>query len=880
MEQAKRTISSLVFIIITTVLILTSCISRVDVFEFVSKKENQIDELDPFELVDVQAVSNSNVRVVFNHEVEVTSAEIVDNYLIPGLTIVSAKVNKYESNVVDLVTFPQQYIIYRLTVFSVLDIDENELENQNSLIFHGDIPPTIVSASSFGHTEVVIYFSEDVDFTTAENTDNYIINPGIPIISAMRDTADWTKVILFTGSQSGAVTYTLTVKGVKDLTGNPVISPNSKDFVGTDPIDMTPPDVVSAVLVDSDELEVQFSEPVEQFSAENVLNYIIEDDVGIPETVSGVFRLADQSKVRIDIAGLFSKSLYYVEVSTAVTDLALNPILGPPENRVSFTGEGTSISFVQAISNSSVRVFFTNDVALPDAEFLGNYIIPGLTVLGALRDGADYSVVDLTTSPQADVNYTLSVSGVISPDSASFDGDVSPTIQSGISMDYIEVVVYFSEEVEQTSAENEGNYSIVPGLGVVAAVRDGVNWNRVTLQTDPQSEAITYTLTVNNVTDLTGNLVSSPNSIDFTGPDPGAIMQPENWGLVQDYLDDQVSLGVSGPPTVDSNAILTSSNIGKWYGGVLAPNGKIYGIPWNSTSVLIIDPITNIANETTITGLPATTEKWLGGVLAPNDKIYCIPWQSDSVLIIDPETNTYDNTTISGLTGSKKWHSGVLAPNGKIYAIPCDATSVLIIDPVTNTIDDTTISVPSGAAKWYGGVLAPNGKIYGIPWDYDHVLIIDPETNTVDYSTIGVPTSGTKWVGGVLAQNGKIYCIPRNYDHVLIIDPMTNTADYISISVPNSTDKWNGGVLTPDGKIYGIPRDYDYVLIIDPNTNTADFSTLGVVPGTLKWVGGVLAPNGKIYCIPRNYNHVLIIDPKSNGTFGATVGLSGYFNKF
>ena len=35
-------------------------------------------------------------------------------------------------------------------------------------------------------------------------------------------------------------------------------------------------------------------------------------------------------------------------------------------------------------------------------------------------------------------------------------------------------------------------------------------------------------------------------------------------------------------------ATLTGTN--KWYGGVLAPNGKIYGIPFNSTDILTITP--------------------------------------------------------------------------------------------------------------------------------------------------------------------------------------------------------------------------------------------------------------------------------------------------
>ena len=29
----------------------------------------------------------------------------------------------------------------------------------------------------------------------------------------------------------------------------------------------------------------------------------------------------------------------------------------------------------------------------------------------------------------------------------------------------------------------------------------------------------------------------------------------------------------------------------KWYGGVLGPDGKIYGIPYSATDILIVDPI-------------------------------------------------------------------------------------------------------------------------------------------------------------------------------------------------------------------------------------------------------------------------------------------------
>lgn len=94
---------------------------------------------------------------------------------------------------------------------------------------------------------------------------------------------------------------------------------------------------------------------------------------------------------------------------------------------------------------------------------------------------------------------------------------------------------------------------------------------------------------------------------------------------------------------------------------------------------MIIDPILNTADSTTITGINGTS-KFLGGVLAPNGKIYCIPQNYESVLIIDPVSNTADTTTITGLVGDFKWPGGVLAPNGKIYGIPRNSSSVLMIN--------------------------------------------------------------------------------------------------------------------------------------------------------------------------------------------------------
>jgi hypothetical protein len=233
-------------------------------------------------------------------------------------------------------------------------------------------------------------------------------------------------VTLVTGSQGDGTNYTLTVNNVQDITGNTIGSPNSKGFTGTGPVDTTPPQLLSALLVDGNTVEVRYSEPVDQLTSENAGNYTIVDSFSNPVTVSAVTRQTDISKVWVDIGGYFSKSSYDVTVSTSVEDLNGNFLVGPPSNTVFFAGQSTTITDAVAISNTSVKVTFSNDVEQSAAETVSNYSIPGLTVSNAVRDGGVYAIVYLTTSAHEDVNYTLTVTGFIEQDSKKFAGDVSP----------------------------------------------------------------------------------------------------------------------------------------------------------------------------------------------------------------------------------------------------------------------------------------------------------------------------------------------------------------------------------------------------------------------------------------------------------------------
>ena len=76
-----------------------------------------------------------------------------------------------------------------------------------------------------------------------------------------------------------------------------------------------------------------------------------------------------------------------------------------------------------------------------------------------------------------------------------------------------------------------------------------------------------------------------------------------------------------------ASATLPSSGTSlRWRGGVLGPNGLIFGIPSDATAVLIIDPVSNTLDTTSISGLPGSLWKWCNGVLSTETgSIYGFP---------------------------------------------------------------------------------------------------------------------------------------------------------------------------------------------------------------------------------------------------------------
>jgi hypothetical protein len=101
-------------------------------------------------------------------------------------------------------------------------------------------------------------------------------------------------------------------------------------------------------------------------------------------------------------------------------------------------------------------------------------------------------------------------------------GDTEPpTISDVRTPSLTTVAVYFSEAVEQSSAEDVTDYSI-PGLSITAATRDTGLLSKVNLTVTGMVEGHAYTLEVNDVEDIAGNTVDG-ETFNFTCAIPAPL---------------------------------------------------------------------------------------------------------------------------------------------------------------------------------------------------------------------------------------------------------------------------------------------------------------------------------------------------------------------
>ncbi|MFH1943768.1 MAG: fibronectin type III domain-containing protein, partial [bacterium] len=505
------------------------------------------------------------------------------------------KVVKYEIN--DLTSNMVYY--FAVTAYDQSG-NESGFSSEVSYLAEDKDPPTVVSAACELIDKVRVVFSEAVEKVSAEMPSNYKIDKGIVVQKAELQSDNKTVTLNTTQHPNGS--YTLTVQNVRDRATVPNAMTSGQASYTWNVVDTTPPTVLSVKLLLKDLLAVEFSEPLNQASALDSLNYSILPSMkiksrGIDDSFRKVFLSTDFHEVG---------KTYTLTVKN-VKDGAGNTIASNTQKTYVCTSDDSIPPILIAVrlkSKTAVELQFNEKLDGATAEIKTNYTItPSVTVQSAVLS-SDKTVVALTTAEHQAGSYSVTVKSVGDNaypsnllDSSTLEytytpSDVTPPGLQAVEMTSNNILkVVFNESVDEASATFKGNYVIDPHVNISSASLDGSR-KIVFLVTEPHP-AGSYRVTVNGVKDCSGNPIQSGTykSYVYQAPDevPPELLRAELHGsdvlelIFSETLDRITSERIANyriEPAVEiKTAALVGDSLNKVYLQTAHhPQGKTYTV--------------------------------------------------------------------------------------------------------------------------------------------------------------------------------------------------------------------------------------------------------------------------------------------------------------
>jgi len=361
---------------------------------------------------DVEVISNNTIRVIFDEEVQRADAENIDNYTIKNnLPVYNAELDS-SGKIVTLTTASQKEgDYYWIEIQDIRDLSGNVMEPFEKRIIgmmRDTIRPYITSIKTESNNSVIIYFSEPLNRITAERIENYIVEgSALTIEAAILDEKE-NAVTLITSEQKPNASYRITIRNIADLADN-VMSDTIRSFRGatTDTSKVT----ASVVALSNNELEITFNRKLDRESAENIENYIIDNDLEIINAVldgsNRVVTLITENQTpgtvyRLDISNI-------EDITGNVMDYITTYFVGKQR-------DSTPLSYAVRSSKDSVIITFNKKVDKKTAEDVFNYELDsslGYAAKATLDTDVTGRIVTLLTKPQqSGKQYSITVRNV------------------------------------------------------------------------------------------------------------------------------------------------------------------------------------------------------------------------------------------------------------------------------------------------------------------------------------------------------------------------------------------------------------------------------------------------------------------------------------
>ncbi|HHS12526.1 MAG TPA: T9SS type A sorting domain-containing protein [bacterium] len=510
----------------------------------------QVVDSEPPQILSVACDLIDRVRVVFNEQVEKTSAEIAENYAINNGIVVQRAELQSDGKTVYL--FTTQHLIngsYVLTVNNVRDRasvpNTIQANTQKSYIWSGtdEDPPYVESLrlyTNVGNDFIVLTFNEPLNQSAALNSSNYVIAPPLDILNMGIDDSFRT-VYVTTACHTPGQSYSLTLNNIQDGAGNTIDTNTVLNYVCSAQ-DTTAPALVAARLLNQSELELEFSKTLKKSSAEQVSYYSTSPALTIQSAV-----LSDDMKRVILKTAPHSEGTYTITVSGVEDNATPSNTITGAQLLYNYVPPDLTPPFLQNVTLSSdnlVQLTFSEPLDQITAETVSNYTItPNIEVLHAYLNVSESTVL-LETTRHGKGTYEIAVkhvkdraqpANVIDPNtklSYTFDppDDIPPQLLKAVLHGSNVVVLQFSEALDRASAENTSHYLITPSVVVKSASLIGDSLNRVFLETGDHEPGQSYTIQVHSIMDraLVPNLIPAGSEVQYEYPmvdqDPPRLM--------------------------------------------------------------------------------------------------------------------------------------------------------------------------------------------------------------------------------------------------------------------------------------------------------------------------------------------------------------------
>lgn len=657
--------------------------------------------------------------------------------------------------------------------------------------------PTIVSSTVISSTQVDVLFNENVDLTTSQTLTNYSADNGLGNPSvASRDLTNLSLVHLtFATTFTTALLNTLTVINVQDMSANAITSATTT-FTYFAPVTAAYKDIIiNEIFADPSPViglpGFEFIEIYNKSASTFDLNGWKFTD-GTTSGTIGTYILAPNQYL----------------ILCPIADTALFSPFGNTKGLISFPSLNNTGDNLKLLDNTLLAI---DSVDYLDTWYQDAIKKDGGWTLELINPNAPLGC-PASSNWIASINVAGGTPGIQNSVYSIVADVTSPSISSVTVVDSTHITVCFSEALDASQLILPANYSISNGIGnpLTDTANTTLTCVDLVLGTSLQSDS-TYTLTLSNLSDCTGNLLT-PTTATFSyyivkqfdvvineimaDPDPVVSILP-------DYEYTELYNKTAYPINLNNWTFIAGTSIKVLPSTIIPANGfvviaSLTAAPLFAAGITVI-PVSSLS--LTNTGQTLTLKTPQGTVISTVS--YTDAWYQDAVKKdggysleqIDP---TNPCAGITNWRASNNVDGGTPGVQNSIYASNPDNTppqvlrvSVIAVDTIqlyfNESLDSTSMTNP--AIYTIDNSIGIPTQVQVVGPDFKSVILALPTSLSIGtIYTITVNNAITDCVGNALgADNTARFAIPEPATpndvviNEILFNPATPGFDFVEI---------------------------------------------------------------------------------------------------